>query len=122
MRHVESSEVGEPSSRTGVRIFDLVEVGQVENLYESVPTPDQPCSSATLPPRSPGKRQRKRNSTLAPVAAPKWLFEFGDESKILPKKRKVYFDDPNFEIALEKQEQTVMTHRSSRTRHAAPVF
>ena len=32
VRSVESSEVGEPSYRTGVRKSDVVEVGQVENL------------------------------------------------------------------------------------------
>ena len=55
VRSVESSEVGEPSCRAGVRISDVVEVGRVEYLSESVPARDQPCSSAAICPQSPGK-------------------------------------------------------------------
>ena len=97
MRNIESSEVGEPSRRTGVRISDVVEVGQVEYLYQSVLARDQPCSSARVSPRSPGKRKRKRSATPAPAATTKRLFEFDDESIFLPKGRGVYFEDPNFE-------------------------
>ena len=57
VRSVESSEVGEPSCWTGVRISVAVEVGQVEYLSESVPARDQPCSSTTKSPRSPWKRK-----------------------------------------------------------------
>ena len=49
-RSVESSEVGEPSCRAGVRISNVVEVGQVENVSGSVPAQDQPCGSATVSP------------------------------------------------------------------------
>ena len=56
MRNVESSEVGEPSCRTGVRIPEVVEVGQVEYLSEIIHALDQPYgSSTTVPPLSPGK-------------------------------------------------------------------
>ena len=87
VRSVESSEVGDPSCRAGVRIPNVVEVGQVEYLSGSVPARDQPCSSTTLSPRSPGKGKRKRSATPNPAASPKRLFEFDDESIFLPKGR-----------------------------------
>ena len=105
VRSVESSEVGEPSCRAGVRISNVVEVGKVEYLSGSVPARDQPCSTTTVYPRSPGKGKRKRSATPAPAASPKLLFEFVDGSIILPKGRGVYFEDPNFECALKSQEK-----------------
>ena len=120
VRSVESSEVGEPSCRTGVRITDVVEVGQVEYLSESVLARDQPFSSSTISPRSTGKR--KRSATPAHAVTPKRLFEFDDESIILPKGRGVYFEDPRFECALKSQEKTAACRRSGRSRRAAPVF
>ena len=50
VRSVESSEVGKPSCRAGVRISNVVEVGQVEYLSVSVPAWDQPFSSSTKSP------------------------------------------------------------------------
>ena len=122
VRSVELSEVGEPSCRAGVRISNVVEVGQVEYLSGSVPARDQPCGSTTVSPRSPGKEQRKRSVTPAPAASPKRLFEFDDESIILPKGRGVYFEDPNFECALKSQEKTAASRRSGRSCRAAPIF
>ena len=119
---VESSEVGEPSCRAGVRISNVVEVGQVEYLSGSVPARDQPCGSTTVSPRSPGKGKRKRSVIPAPAVGPKRLFEFDDESIVLPKGRGVYFEDPNFECALKSQEKTAESRRSGRSRRAAPVF
>ena len=118
---VVSSEVGEPSCRAGVRISDVVEIGQVEYLSESVPARDQPCSSTTISPRSPGKGKRKRRATPAPAATPK-RFEFDDESIVLPKGRGVYFEDPNFECTLKSQEKTAVFRRNGGSRRAAPVF
>ena len=118
----ESSEVGEPSCWIGVRISDVVEVGPVEYLPESVPAPDSPCSSATVPPRIPGKGMRERSATPTPDGAPDRLFEFDDESVVLPKGRGVFFDDPTFEVSLEKQERSVKSRRSGCNRRAAPVF
>ena len=113
VRSVESSEVGDPSCRTGVRISDVVEVGQVEYLSESVLAREQPCSSTTISPRSPGKGKRKRSATPAPAAiTPKRLFEFDDESNILPKGRGVYFEDPNFECALKSQKRSAVFPQS----------
>ena len=106
VRSVESSEVGEPSCRAGVRTSNVVEVGQVEYLSGSVPARDKPCGSATISPRSPGKGKRKRSVTPAPAASLKRLFEIDDESIILPRGRGVYFEDPNFECASKSQEKT----------------
>ena len=114
VRSVESSENGEPSCRAGVRI-SVVELGQVEYLSGSVPARDQPCSSTTLSTRSPGKRKRKRSATPAPVASPKRLFEFDDESIILPKGRGVYFEDPNFECALKSQKNCCISSEWSQS-------
>ena len=88
----------------------------------SVPTRDQPCSSIAISPRSPGKGKRKRSVTPAPAAGPKLLFEFDDESIILPKGRGVYFENPNFECVLKSQERTAASRRSGRSCRAAPVF
>ena len=122
VRSVESSEVGESSGRAGVRISNVVEVGQVEYLSGSVLARDQPYSSTTVSPRSPGKGKRKRSVTPAPAVGPKRLFEFDDESVVLPKGRGVYFEDPNFECAFQSQEKTAASRRSGRSRRAAPVF
>ena len=86
-----------------------------------MPVRDQPCSSTTVSPRSPGKGKRKRSATPAPGASPK-RFEFDDESIVLPKGRGVYFEDPKFECALKNQEKTTAYRRSGRRRRAAPVF
>ena len=112
VRNVESSEIGEPSSWAGVRKSNVVEVGQVEYLSGSVPARDQPCSSATISPRIPGKGKRKRSVTLAPAASPKRLFEIDDESIILPSGGGVYFEDPIFECAWKSQEKIAASRRS----------
>ena len=103
---MESSEFWEPFCWTGVRISDFVEVGQVEYLSEFILAPDRPCSrSAKMSPQNPGKGQRKRSATPAPAATAKRLFEFDDESVVLPRRRWVYFDDPNFECASKTREK-----------------
>ena len=123
VQSVESSEVGEPSWRTGVRISDVFDVGQVEHLSESIPALDQPCgSNTTVPPRSPGKRKRKLSAIPAPTAATKRLFEFDDESIVLPKGRGLCFDDPNFQYAFKSKEKTAASRRCGPSRRAAPVF
>ena len=121
VRSIESSGVGEPSCWTGVRISDVVEVGQVEYLSQSLPVRDQPCSSTTISPRSPGKGKSKRSATPAPAATPE-RFQFDDESIVLPKGREVYSEDPSFECAFKSQEKTAASRRSRRSRCAAPVF
>ena len=121
VRSVESSEFGEPSCRAGVRISNVVEVGLVEYLSGCVPARDQPGSSTTVSPRSPGKVKRKRSVTPAPSASPK-RFEFDDESIVLPKGRGVFFEDPNFACALKSQEKTATSRRSGRSFRAAPVI
>ena len=72
--------------------------------------------------RSPGKGKHKKNATPASAVPPKQLFEFDDESIVLPKGRGVYFDEPNFEIASNGQDKTVTSGRSGRSRRDAPVF
>ena len=102
-----------------MRISNVVEL---EYLSESVLAPEQLCRNANLPPRGPGNGKRKRSATLAPAVSPTRLFEFDDESNVLPKGRCVCFDDPNIEVTLKSQEKTATSHRSGRSRHAAPVF
>ena len=117
MRSVESSEFGEPSCWTGVRIWDVVEVRQVEYLSDSMLARDQPCSNGTtISTRNPGTGNHKKG------APPKRLFEFDEESIILPKEGGVYFEDPNFECALKNQEKTAASRRSGRSCFAPPIF
>ena len=70
---------------------------------------------------SPGNGKRKKSETPAKVAIQR-RFEFDDESVALPKERGVYFDDPNFAIALKNEDKTVSSRRSGRICRAAPVF
>ena len=119
---VESSEVREPFCWTGVRTSDVVEVLQDEHLSESVPAPDRPCSSTKLSLRSLGKGKRKRSATSAPAVAPKRLFDFDDESIVLPRGRRVYFDNPNFEVALKHQDKPATSLRSGLSCRVAPVL
>ena len=60
--------------------------------------------------------------TPAPTVGPKRLFEFDDESVVLPKCRGVYFEDPNFECALKSHDKTAASRRSGRSRRITPVF
>ena len=97
IRSVESYVVGEASCRTGVRISDVVEFGQVEYLSECIPALDQPGGSGTtVSRRSHAKGKRKRSTIPARAATHKRLFEFDDEPMVLAKGRGVYFEDPNF--------------------------
>ena len=93
VRSVESSEFGVPACWTGVHKSDALEVVQVCYLSECIPASDQPCSNARVPRRSLVKRKPKRSATPDPVAVPKRLFEFDDESIVLPKRRGIYVDD-----------------------------
>ena len=106
-----------------MRISDVVEVGQVEYLSESILARDQLCSSGnTMSPRNHGKRKRNKSATPGPTATPKRLFEFDHKSIVLPKGRGVYFEDPNFECALKSREKSAASRRSVRNGRAAPVF
>ena len=73
--------------------------------------------STCLGVKSSGKGKQK--SGMPAEAAIKRRFEFDDESVVLPK---VYFDDPNFAIALRDEDETVSSRRSGGSRRAAPVF
>ena len=116
---VASSVVGESSGQQAVRISNVVEVGQVEYLPQSVSTIQAPSTSFAI--KSPGKGKQKKSETPAKSAV-KRRFEFDDESVVLPKGRGVYFDDPNFAIALRDENKTVSSRRNGRSRRAAPVF
>ena len=116
---VASSAVGESSGQQAVRISNVVEVGLVENLPQSVSAIQVPSTSFAV--KSPGKGKQKKSETLAKIAV-KRRFEFDDESVVLPKVRGVYFDDPSFAIALRDDDKTVSSRRSGRSRRAAPVF
>ena len=115
---VASSAVGESSGPQGVRISNVVEVGQVEYLPQSVSAMQVPSTSFAV--KSPGKGKQK--SETPSKGAIKRRFEFDDESVVLPKGRGVYFDDPSFAIALRDEDKTVASRRSGRSRRAAPVF
>ena len=115
----ESSVVGESSGQQAVRISNVVEVGEVEYLPQSVSTMQTPSTSFGV--RSPGKGEQRKSDTPA-KAANKRRFEFDDESVVLPKGRGVYFDDPNFAIALRDENKTVSSRRSGRSRRAEPIF
>ena len=97
---VESTVVGESCCQQGVRISKVVKVGEVKFLLESVLAPQIPRMSYSA--ESPAKGKRKKSATPASVV-PKRRVEFDDESVKLPKVRGVYFDVPNFGIALKNQ-------------------
>ena len=116
---VASSAVGESSGQQAVRISNVVEVGQVEYLPQSVSAIQLPSTSFAV--KSPRKGKQKKGETPAKPAI-KRRFEFDDESVVLPKGRGVYFDDPSFAIALRDDDKIVSSRRSGRSRRAAPVF
>ena len=116
---VASSAVGESSGQQAVRISNVVEVGQVEFLPQSVSTTQVPSTSFAV--RSLGKGKQKKSETPAKTAVNR-RFEFDDESVVLPKGRGVYFDDPSFAFALRDEDKTVSSRRSGRSCRAAPVF
>ena len=100
MDSVESSVVGESSGQQGVRISNVVEVGEVEYLPQSVSTPQMPSTSSRV--KSPAKGKQSKRVMLAQVAI-KRRVGFDDESVVLPRRRGVYFDDPNFANTLRDQ-------------------
>ena len=116
---VAASPVGESTGQQAVRISNVVEVGQVEHLPQSVSTTQVPSTSFAI--KSPGKGKQKKSETPA-KAAVKRRFEFDDESVVPPKGRGVYFDDPSFAIAVRDDHKTVSSRRSGRSRRAALVF
>ena len=79
-----ASVVGESSGQQAVRISNIVEVGEVEYLPQSVSTMQMPSTDCGT--TSPGKGKRKKSATSAKVAI-KRRFEFDNESVVLPKGR-----------------------------------
>ena len=119
MASVASSAVGESSGPQAVRISNVVEVGQVESLPQSVSAVQVPSTSFAV--KSPGKGKQKKSETPAKPAV-KRRFEFDDELVVLPKGRGVYVDDPSFAIALRDDDKPVSPCRTGHSRRAAPVF
>ena len=118
---VASSAVGESSGQQAVRISNVVEVGQVEYLPQSVSASATQVPSMSFAVKSPGKGKQRKSETPTKTAV-KRRFEFDDESVVQPKGREVYFDDPSFAIALRDDDKTVFSRRSGRSHRAAPVF
>ena len=116
---VASSAVGESSGPPAVRISNVVEVGLVEYLPQSVSATQMPSTSFAV--KSPRKGKQKKSETPAKTAV-KRRFEFDDESVVLPKGQGVFFDDPSFAIALRDDDKTVSSRLSGRSRRAAPGF
>ena len=83
---IEFSVVGESLGQHSVRISNIVGVGEVEYLPESVPVAQTPSTIYSA--KSPAKKKRKRSGTPAPVVI-KRRFEFDDESLVLPMDRVV---------------------------------
>ena len=88
-------------------------------MPQPVSTIQAPITSFAI--ESPGKSRQKKSETPAKTAVNR-RFEFDDQLVVLPKGRGVYFDDPNFAIALRDEDKTVSSRRSGRSRRAAPVF
>ena len=95
---VASSAVGESSGQQAVRISNVIEVGLVEYLPQSVSATQMASTSPAV--KSPGKGKQKKSETPAKTAV-KRRFEFDDESVVLPKGRGVYFDDPVLQLLCE---------------------
>ena len=70
---------GEPSGRSGVGILDIVEVGQVEFIPESVPAME--VLTAGPGSRDPGQWEQNRSSTSK--GARKSAFKFDEKSVVL---------------------------------------
>ena len=119
--NVASSAVGESSGQQAVRISNVVDVGQVEYLPQSVSATQTQTPSTSFAVKRPGKGQQKKSETPAKTAV-KRRFEFDDESVVLSKGRGVYFDDPSFAIALRDEDKTVSSRRSGRSCRGSPVF
>ena len=116
---IASSVVGESSGQQAVGISNVVEVGQVEYLSQSVSAIQVPNTSFAI--KNRGKEKQKKSETPVKIAV-KRRFEFDGESVVLPKGRGVYFSDPCFAIALRDDDKTVSSRRSGHSSRAAPVF
>ena len=113
---VACSVVGESSGQQAVRISNVVKSvrwNSCLNVFLAYKRPVRVWLSKALE-----RVDRRRVSETAV----KRRFEFDDESVVLPKGRGVYFDDPNFAIALRDEDKTVSSRRSGCSRRAAPVF
>ena len=78
---VASSAVGESSVQQAVRISNVVEVDQKEDLPQFLSATQVPSTSFAV--KSPGKGKQRKSETPAKIAV-KRRFEFDDESVVLP--------------------------------------
>ena len=95
---VASSAVGESSCQPAVRISNVVEVGQVEYLPQSVSAAQVPSTSFAV--KNPGKGKQRKSEAPAKTAV-KRRFEFDDESVVLPKGRGVFSMTPVLQLLCE---------------------
>ena len=102
---VPSSVVGESAPRTTVRIYDVVEVGDVQYVAEHEKL-GLPCCNRS----SPGKG-KKRQSSAGPGVSKKQFFVSSPS-----------VSRPSYESALQKSFEKSGARRSGRDRRNAPVF
>ena len=102
------------ASRSGVRISNFVEEGQVEYVPVQVPSLGTPGPSNLRV--SPGK-PRKRSISWSPV---KKRFEIASPPPASQQRHIV--EDLGFSAALDQQQSSKKSRRSGRHRRAAPVF
>ena len=102
------------ASRSGVRISNFVEEGQVEYVPVQVPSLSTPGPSSLR--ASPGK-SRKKSISRSPV---KKRFEIASPPPSSQQRHIV--EDLGFSAALDQQQSSKRSRRSGRHRRAAPVL
>ena len=113
---VESAAVDDRVSRAGMRISNIVEVGEVEFRAHEARDPSLPGCSHNVVSREMS-RERKKISNL--VLTKKSLT---DNSPVLPRKRVSLEDDPGFVGVLDKIFEKAGPCKSSCDSRAAPVI
>ena len=102
------------TSRSGVRISNILERGRVEYLPVRVPFPISPGPSNL---RDSSRKSKWRSISRSPL---KRRFEVASPPPASQQHRIV--EDLNFSAALDRQQSCKKSRRSERKRRAAPVF
>ena len=102
------------TSRSGVRISNIVEEGRVEYVPVRVPSFNSPGPSNL---RVSSGKSKKRTISRSPV---KRRFEVASPPPASQQHRIV--EDSSFSAALDRQQSCKKSRRSERKRRAAPVF
>ena len=102
------------TSRSGVRIANIVEDGRVEYVLVRVPFPISPGPSNL---RDSSGKSKRRTISRSPV---KRRFEIASPPPASQQHRIV--EDSSFSAALDRQQSCKKSRRSQRKRRAAPVF